>query len=265
MSNNLNAIHLIVACVFLLGNAEKSSAEVITITNPGFEDTTGQLVFNEFTRGIPTGWSQYNPNGLQGGFLSNEYWIGTLEPNGTDFFTTTAPEGNLVGILYNEIDEGNGEYGFSQTLSDTLQANTRYELSVEVGNIASGTASGGATFNLDGFPGYRVDLLAGGVVIAQDNDSLVIPEGEFLTSTVTLDVGASHAQLGQTLGIRLVNLNIIPPGYVDAPLTALEVDFDDVVLNTTAIPEPSTYAMLFLAGICGLLYSRRKHQVTSSC
>ena len=41
-------------------------------------------------------------------------------------------------------------------------------------------------------------------------NSLLIPEAEFLTSTLTVDIGASHANLGEALGIRLVNLNVTP-------------------------------------------------------
>ena len=137
--------------------------------------------------------------------------------------------------LFNSGAEGNGEYGFEQTLTDTLQANTRYELLVEVGNIASGTATNGQFFNLDEFPGYRVDLLAGGTVIAQDVNSLIIPEAEFATATVSIDIGAGHALLGQALGIRLVNLNEIPPGFTQQTSPDLEVDFDNVRLTATPL------------------------------
>lgn len=56
-------------------------------------------------------------------------------------------------ILFNSGREGEGEYGYEQTLAETLQAYTSYSLSVEVGNIASGTAQNGTFFNLDEFPG----------------------------------------------------------------------------------------------------------------
>ena len=101
------------------------------------------------------------------------------------------------------------------------------------------TAQNGTFFNLDEFPGYRVDLRAGGVVIAQDSNSLVIAEAEWATSTVSIVVGAMHSQLGQNLGIRLVNLNIIPDGFTQATSPDLEVDFDNVALSTTAVPAPS--------------------------
>ena len=85
----------------------------------------------------------------------------TLLPNGVDFFNSIAPEGERVSILFNSQSEGEGQYGLEQTLAATLEANMTYTLSVEVGNIASGFATNGTFFNLDEFPGYRVDLMAG--------------------------------------------------------------------------------------------------------
>ena len=81
-------------------------------------------------------------------------------------------------------------------------------MSVAVGNIASGNAKSGEFFDLSGFPGYQIDLLAGGDVIARDLNSLVIAEGEFLTSEIIFETGSANAKLGQALGIRLVNLNV---------------------------------------------------------
>ncbi len=67
-------------------------------------------------------------------------------------------------------------------------------------------------------------------MIASDNNSLLPSEGTFGTSTVEIIVGDSHPQLGQPLGIRLVNRN-----HVDVidPVVDLEVDFDAVALDAT--------------------------------
>ncbi len=107
-----------------------------------------------------------------------------------------------------------------------------YTLRVEVGNIASGQALSGEFFDLSGFPGYRIDLLAGGTSIASDPSTLSasIPEGEFATSVVTFSAMPGDLRLGLDLGIRLVNLNQVDPL---APAADLEVDFDDVRLRFT--------------------------------
>jgi len=232
-----------------------ASADIVTVQNAGFEDTTGQTVFNEFTFGTPAGWTMHDPNGI----LGPGVFTGTLQPNGVDFFSGPAPEGDRVAILFNSGREGDGEYGFEQTLTETLQADTVYQLSVDVGNIASGVASDGTFFNLDEFPGYRIDLLAGGVVIAQDNNSLVIPEAEFATSTIEFSVDAAHAQIGQALGIRLVNLNQIPGGFTQMTSPDLEVDFDNVRFTATAVPEPGHAACLI--GLVSLLALRRRRKM----
>ena len=231
-----------------------AQADLLNVVNGGFEDVSGQTTFNEFTFGTPAGWNLHDPNGIIGLGI----FTGTLEPNGVDFFNEPAPEGVKVAILFNSQREGDGEYGFEQTLTETLQLNTRYELSVEVGNIASGVAQNGTFFNLDEFPGYRIELLAGGTVLAQDNNSLVIPEGEFALSSILFETSDSHALAGQSLGIRLVNLNAIPPGFTQATSPDLEVDFDDVRLNAIAIPEP-TAAWLMTIGFIVTVGRRKRN------
>lgn len=240
--------------MFGFGQVSANAIE-LTIDNPGFENTSGQTVFNEFTFGTPVGWTLHDPNAIIGG---PGFFPGTLQPNGVDFFNGPAPEGNRVAILFNSQGRDTGEYGFQQILTDTVQANTRYELTVEVGNIASGNATNGDFFNLDGFPGYRIDLFAidqflNETILVQDLDSLIIPEAEFALSTISVDIGAGHSAIGDSLGIRLVNLNETRgvPGPPD-----LEVDFDDVHLNATAISEPGV-AVLALLGVLALGLARQ--------
>jgi uncharacterized protein (TIGR03382 family) len=71
----------------------------------------------------------------------------------------------------------------------------------------------------------------------------------------TVDVGAAHAQLGQSLGIRLVNLNVIDGAF---PTADLEVDFDDVRLDATAISAPGSLVLFSL--MFGVLLARRRLQ-----
>ncbi|NOY30824.1 MAG: hypothetical protein GXP28_11845 [Planctomycetes bacterium] len=226
-------------------------AAPLNVANPGFEDISGEVPTDVFTFGPFEGWDLYDPNGITGGGVGNTFFVGTLTPRELDpignpgvfgNYPAGAPEGERVALAFNsEGSDGLGEYGLVATLEDVLQPNTTYTLQIEIGNIASGTSSNGTFFELSGFPGYRVDLLAGvvvddiltnAVVIAQDNNTLsgAIDDGEFATSTVSLTIGATHPQLGQTLGIRLVNLNQIDPLFPDSHL---EVNFDDVRLDAS--------------------------------
>jgi hypothetical protein len=243
--------------------AAAAYAEVIPVTNPGFEDISGESPYNEFTFGPFSGWSLYDPGNITTGGAGPGFYIGTLTPQQPNpvtqpgvytFFPAGAPEGQRVGIAFNYANTATGPYGLQQTLAATLTPHTTFTLQVDVGNIASGTAVDGTFFNLSGFPGYRVDLLAGGQVIASNLNLVSIAEGQFATVTVQLNVGATHDQLGQQLGIRLVNLNAVDPA---APSADREVDFDHVRLTATAVPEPGVAGAVALIA-CGWCSRRRR-------
>ncbi|MGI9427213.1 MAG: hypothetical protein ACR2NM_01050, partial [Bythopirellula sp.] len=148
-------------------------------------------------------------------------------------FPAGAAEGERVGIAFNfDGSDGQGEYGFFQELDTTLQPFTTYTLEVEIGNIDSATAMNGQFFPLQGFPGYRVELQAGGMMLEEDDNLLAgsIPDGEFATSTLSFTTGDHHDLFDQPLGILLVNLNQEDPSF---PNSDNEVDFDDVRLDAS--------------------------------
>ena len=215
---------------------------------------------------IPASWSLYDP-GLIVDQATNA--VGVLNPTGTDFFTNpnAVPDGRNAALIYLEQEAGTtavgDPVGLFQSLGTLLQAHTRYTLSVDVGNIASGTGlgaySGFGFADLSSFPGYRLELLAGGAVIAFDHNSQTIAEGQFGTATVLAQIGAEHAQLGQALGIRLINLNAT--GNLNE--RGREVDFDQVRLIAAAVPEPATYA-LWLGGISLLAFWGRNRRRTQN-
>ncbi len=249
----------------LLTTGLQTQAAPLSVVNPGFEDITGEFVFNEFTFGAQNGWALYDPANVTNGGAGPVFYIGTLTPFEPDpigapgvytNITNGASEGARVGIAFNSSGSGSsGEYGFQQTLTETLAPNTRYTLAVDVINIASGTARSGDFFDLDGFPGYRIDLLAGGVVIAQDVNTLAgsISEGSFSTSNFEFTTDGSPLAPGQNLGIRLVNLNLVDPL---APTAHLEVDFDNVRLSAVSVPLPPMLPALILG--CVVFFSGRR-------
>ena len=245
--------------LFLFISSTALLASPTTITNSSFEaDATA----GEFTLTTPTGWTSYTDPAYGSDFSAvSGVFLGTLNVTGFPSYYNdpTPPDGNLVAIIYNQTNFGATEFGIEQTLSDTLAANTQYTLTVEVGNIGSGTSNNGAgdPYNLDGFPGYRIELLADGVVLDEDDNSLVIPEREFATATIPFSTGLSHTQLGQSLGIRLISLNSgNPSDALPATIDANEVNFDNVRLTATAIPEPRVYGIL--SGTLALLLALRR-------
>ena len=116
--------------------------------------------------------------------------------------------------------------GLAQMLGDTLVGDMHYSLSVEVGNIAIDDTPPHDQFEFDGFPGYRVELWAGDALLAEDEDTLAPAEGTFETSTSEVEVEAGHPAIGDSLEIRLLNLDAGP---------GIEVNFDHVRLIATPL------------------------------
>lgn len=212
--------------------ASAAFAAPLPVVNHGFEANFAAP--NSFPVLIPTGWMLYDPSGIVDQGIDA---VGVLNPTGSTFFPDGAPEGSNVALIFLAGDVGGGVVGLRQNIAGAVfQQGIRYTLSVEVGNIASGVGAPpfDQFFDLDGFPGYRVEILAGNFVVAADDNTLaaLIPEGEFRTSTVTFDCTPGHPAIGLPVGIRLINLNI--PGTPTEP--AIEVDFDDVRLDAAPIP-----------------------------
>jgi len=210
-------------------------AQPIPIANAGFESNS--IAPGTFALPTPQGWSRYDPSFI---INNNDNAVGVIRPDVPQlFFPGGAPEGVNAALVFLAGPQ-TAVAGLQQTLTATLQANTRYRCSVQVGNIASGTSlpgsadGGNVYYDLDGFPGYRIDVLAGTNVVASDNNSIgaTIPEGEFRQARFYFDTDNTHPQLGQLLGIRVVNLKFpATPGVPN-----IEVDFDDVRLSAGPVP-----------------------------
>lgn len=226
----------------------------LPIQNAGFEATI--LEDFTFTTAPPPGWELYNPDGLIPAVTTDESSSpGTFNPS-TGNYPNDVPEGDNVGNVFLVDEVGSGRAGLSQTLDTLLAANTRYTLSVEVGNPTGDDPVPG--INFEGFPGYQVELLAGGQVLAVDNNSLEIAEGTFSTSTVTYTTSATDSLLGKPLEIRLINL-LQGPG--------IEVDFDDVQLiaQPLSITNGSTSSYRLDGGVgkpCEPLYGSSPFNLT---
>lgn len=175
-----------------------SAAQPVSITNPGFE--TPALEDGGLQTGAVPGWSAFNGA-----------TIAVLDPSSSDL-TGEAPEGENVGL----ITSSSSEDGFSQTLASPFQADASYSLVVKVANTKFTT----------GFPGYVIQLLANGTVLAEDDNSQTIAENSVVTRAVNYSYNAGlHAGLvGQSLEIRLLSKGLG---------SGEEIAFDDVQLSAT--------------------------------
>jgi HpiC1 cyclase len=260
-----------IAVTIVLG--ARAPAAPPAIANAGFEDLYlgsnlppqygGDVPTGAFPTGpAPSGWSAW----YAGGSALPGMYVGVLNPGTTadhapnpPCFPAGAPEGDNVVLVYMDGDAGSAEYGVEQTLGDTLDAETLYTLEVEVGNIASCAglvAPYQSLFDLRGFPGYRIQVRAGGVLLAENTNTLTLADGEFATATLAFATDAAPAQLGQALVVRLINRN--QPGV--AGVDGLEVDFDDVRLDATPLPEsPMPHAVVLPVSAVLLMGLARRH------
>ena len=241
---------LVMACLLLGLTAPAASGEPVAIVNAGFEDLYlgsnlpaqygGDVPAGAFPVGpAPSGWTPWH----EGGSAGPGEFIGVLNPGtaadhapNPAYFPAGAPEGDNAVLLYTDGDVGGLEYGVEQTLATDVAPNTRYTLTVQVGNIASGTALvepflSFGYYDLRGFPGYRIQLLAGGQVIAEDTETVAPGEGIFELATAYGVTGPSPPS--GPLVVRVVNRN--QPDV--AGVRGIEVDFDDVVLDATPVAQ----------------------------
>lgn len=214
----LALLGMISGCVDSSPGTIPSRTEDIVIENASFElPATPDDSF--ITTGPPTSWVAY------GSINNNNRAVGVLNPNTTSLYLDAVPQGNNVGVTFlmdnpgNQTQFANLPAGLEQTLAATLQLNSTYTLRTYVGNLGPGSPP--PPFAFTGFPDYRIELLAGGVVIAQDSNSLLPGEGRFLLSTITVAIPDAHPQENQALGIRLINLNSD---------VGIEVNFDNLSL-----------------------------------
>ncbi|MEM7396050.1 MAG: hypothetical protein AAF492_27260 [Verrucomicrobiota bacterium] len=190
--------------------------------NHSFEEPTmGPGVFD--TLSAPPGWNPW------GAVNFNFRTIGGLNPAGTQLYAEPAPHGNNVGVAFMGPSVSNSPAGLEQMLTATLQSRTRYTLEVDVGNIANDPTPPHNNFEFTGFPGYRIELLAGTNLIAADHHSILPDDGYFLTSTIEVTTASCDTREGLNLMIRLINLDQSP---------GLEVNFDNVRLDATPWPLP---------------------------
>lgn len=148
-----------------------------------------------------------------------------------------------------------------QTLSATVELNTRYTLTLRVAQAAR--AEGNPSLPNPIFPtlGNGVDtgnvfarLRAGNATTAMPGflssaSSVSAPgDHEWVNWTLVWETGASEALAGQALMIELFNTASSVGGL------PVEVFYDDLVLTTSAVPEPGTWALL---GGAGWLMGRR--------
>jgi autotransporter-associated beta strand protein len=196
---------IVAMLTLVLASAPALGATPVVIENAGFELPV--LADGAFVDDIPD-WSDYN-----GG------WPGVWNVEAAEY-PLEAPGGLNVGWIW---DEGDGT-GTNQVLSGVtglFELGANYSMDFYVGYANS--------FNN---PGYQVQLLAGATVIAQDDNSMTLTQGEFSAGTIPYTYNATHSGLvGLPLEIRVLSKGL---GAGNG-----ELEFDDISLEATyANPVP---------------------------
>ena len=223
ISDKLGLFKIAIAssCLMIVPQGQVRAASIF-IANHSFEapiitDLSG------FTT-ISSGTSSNNwtfAGGMNQGFLDPD--IAETAIPGNHFYGSPP---NLPLGAGSQVAWSNGGT-ISQTLSATLQANTKYTLGAFVGRRFS-----------ESFPGYNIQLLAGTTVLASSGSSVTPTVGTFAPVSFTYTSGSSGSLLGQALEIRLTSL------------LGSQTNYDLITLDASPIPAPS--AMLGLLGF-GLL------------
>ncbi len=148
----------------LAGLIAPSVAGAATVVNAGFEKSaTADRAFTSQNDPLPIGgWDFWDPQKLVAPVADPSSGqatvLGTWTPP-RQAYPLGAPEGSAVGFVYVAGGPGGGELGLRQLTGLRLTAGTRYLLNVAVGNPRGDDARG---FTVTGFPGYRIELRAGG-------------------------------------------------------------------------------------------------------
>jgi hypothetical protein len=189
-------------------------AAQLVISNPSFEDfdiTAGQFTVNG--SGLP-GWTITPATGT----------VGVWDPAGGAGLFSFIPDPDQIALTHAPT--------LSQVLPDVLTAGTTYTLRAEAGRCSCQL-----------YAGYSVQLWAGGVLLAKEEDAQAPAPGDWISAVVTYIAAPDDPNLGSPLEIRLA---------VTDPTEPSETEFDHVRLSAVSdVPALPTWGYTLL--LCALL------------
>jgi hypothetical protein len=171
------------------------------VLNPGFESFV--LADGQYTSTFSSSGNAIStPDPIPGWSLvpAGTSTVGTFNPATTQY-PDEAPEGQNVAYA-----NGNG---FGQLLPYHLEPDNEYRLEVEVGRRSDNS-----------FPGYDLELRAGGNLLVADAGSLSPAPGTFETSVVTFTADPSDPNLGGQLEV-VIRSDGNQPNFDDVRLTGI--------------------------------------------
>jgi len=222
MRARILGIAMLLVCVALVGGSVR--ADGITVQNSSFE------TFNTLTVNCAVGCN-YN-TGPVAGWVTTGVEAGSWQPGSTGvyFNAGAVPDGSTIAYVV--------DGSLSQDLGVGLEANSTYNLSVDVGDRLDGFMSGNYTIALD---------VNGVSMCSFTGNSASIAPGTFAEETCSFVAPAS-----------------VPSGDLSVVLSGSngQATFDNVTVDPVDTPEPSSAALLGF-GLCfvalfGAFYKRKQ-------
>lgn len=210
--------------ILIAATAISSHADLVPIINGDFESPE----VDPFTQGSIEGWTKVS------GDANNRVGIAELSSSSIN---PPAIDGDQVAFLRE------GPYVMGQTLSITITENTVYTLSIYVGMRSD-----------INYSGYTFGLYANGVALVSEANPTFPSFGAWMNRTLSYTAMPGDANIGQTLEVRFGNTAAESSGVS-------QTVFDAISLDASAVPEPSTYAMMGLGAalLLGIQRLRRKN------
>lgn len=207
------------------------TAGVISVKNFSFESNVLPIIPNE---AIVYSIDDWQINLLPATYIPN---AGTVRFF-TNWLSPTATDGVNVAFM------NNNSY-LLQVLDRTFQEGDSFELKVDVGWRTD--------VPLIFKPQYSIQILAGDIVLASSDDQAILVQGGWATATASYNYDLAHSGLvGLQLKLKLEKLN------------SGQINFDNVRLQATAVPEPNSGIFLLFVSMLRFGLRRNRSTVASS-
>eukprot|EP01083_Nonionella_stella_P024028 66474_1 len=220
MAQNQFLRHRIIQLIIILSfQTIHNAARFVNIRNAGFENPS--IASGDITWGIED-WTSYN---VLTTYVGVRNFVNSTMSN--QYHDNLPPEGIQQGWLSQAFHDKT-EFGIYQTLAETISPNTNYSLKIWIGN-AEGVSG---LINNNGFGGYRIQLKANDIVLAEDDNSVTVPPYEWREITLNAQFNDTNPHIGKQLEIRVIHKSM---GALRG-IRTYAITFDDVRLTATKRP-----------------------------